>query len=97
MNRQTVRRFEVYEFQSGTGERVRFSSPILGADAPRKLGEVVDIWYPAIAPQAARLVDDGLPRANRIAFWVAPLFLLFAVPFLIVWFKQQRQTTPVEH
>lgn len=91
--RQTVRRFEVYEFQSETGERIRFSSPILGADVPRPMGAVVAIDYPAVAPRAARLVDDGLPRATRMALWVVPLGMLFAVPFLIVWVKGRRRVT----
>lgn len=92
-NRQTVRRFEVYEFQSDAGQRVRFSSPILADDAPRKLGEVVAIQYPAFAPQAARLVNDGLARTTRLALWVVPLGMLFAVPFLIIWYKDRRRAT----
>ena len=91
-NRRTIRRFEVYEFVSDSGERIRFNSPMLGADAPRKLGEVVTIDYPLIAPQAARLVDDGLARTTRMALWIAPLGLLFAVPFLVIWRRGQRQT-----
>lgn len=91
MNRRTIRRFEVYEFSSDSGERIRFSSPVLGADAPRRLGEVVAIDYPVIAPQAARLVDDGLARTSRMALWIAPAGLLFAVPFLLIWLKGRRQ------
>jgi hypothetical protein len=86
-NRQTVRRFEIYEFQPDTGQRVRFSSPILGAEAPRQLGESVAILYPAFAPQAAHLVDDGLPRVTRMLYWIVPFGLLFALPFLIIWLK----------
>lgn len=92
-NRQTIRRFEVYEFRSETGENIRFSSPILGADAPREMGAVVAIDYPAVAPRAARLVDDGLPRTTRMTLWIVPLGMLFAVPFLIVWFKSRRRDT----
>lgn len=91
MNRRTIRRFEVYEFQSEAGQRIRFTAPILGADAPRKLGDVVAINYPIVAPQAARLVDDGLARTSRMALWIVPIGLLFAAPFLVIWFKGRRR------
>jgi hypothetical protein len=54
---------------------------------------VVSIDYPVVAPRAARLVDDGLARTTRMTLWVVPLGMLFAVPFLIVWFKSQRRAT----
>jgi hypothetical protein len=88
-NRQSVRRFEVYDLESGTAERVRFSSAV-GNDEPRKVREVVAIQHPAVAPHAARLVDDRLARRT---LWVVPIGLLFAVPFLIVCFKGRRQAT----
>ena len=88
----TVRRFEVYEFRSDTGQRVRFSSPILGADAPRQLGANVPIRYPAYAPQAAKLVEDGLARTTRMALWVVPAGMMFAVPFLIIWIRSRGRS-----
>ena len=91
--KRRVERFDVYEYTTQTGERVRFIQPNSATRPRRPIGTNVPVLYDPSDPNDARLDDDALSRTSTLLFLASPFGLVIAAIFLVVWRKTNRSVS----
>jgi hypothetical protein len=84
-------KFDMYEFVSASGQRVRFESLNSGMRPRRPIGAQADIVYDPSDSSDARLDDDAMSRASTLLLWCSPFGLVVAGITLLVWLRTRPQ------